>query len=444
MDTILIVVLGAIAALLGWRHWHLLSGLKDLNQVLSTNPSPKTSDLRTRSGSDQLAALSRTVLNHSAEATLTRDLEASRRQLLEALLNEIKDALFIVDEDSEIRYANQAAAQLFPSEQGILGRPLIEVCLDHRIVDTIDLAWELDSKTQDRFNRRVGDSEDDRAERIYLVEAEPFSSRGLGQGAWMLIRDTTLQLETERIRRDFVANASHELRTPLSIISGYLEMLDVSEDGDEAAIPYLESLKRSIPTMRKHADRLSRIVDDMLTISKLETHDEFLNRDTFDLVDCIKDTVEHLQPIIDEQHARLQLDLPEESMMIGDRFYWDQVFFNLIENALKQNPDPGLRVTISLVPEDGRYRIEIIDDGVGIPAADIPHVFKRFYRVQKDHSQNVKGTGLGLSIVKRAVEAHHGTIRVKSQPGRETNFIIEVPQPPAPKLEKSDHSNSRS
>lgn len=440
MDAFLIVLFGAIAAFFGWRYWQLLDGLRDLNHLLINKSDPKPADLKSRSNSARLADLCRTVFDHTAEATLNRDLEASQRQFLEALLNEIEDALYLVDENSEVRFANQSALQLFPSGHGVIGRPLIEVCLDHRIVDTVQLARELDSKTQDRFNRRLGGEDEDRAERIYLIEAEPFSSRGLGQGAWILIRDITLQLETERIRRDFVANASHELRTPLSIISGYLEMLDGSEDSPP---PDLDALAGSIPTMRKHADRLSRIVDDMLTISKLESYDELLNRDTFDLADSIRDTVEHLQPLIDEQRARVKLDLPKKSAMVGDRFYWDQVFFNLIENALKQNPDPGLHISIRLRSEDGRYRIETVDDGVGIPAAELPHIFKRFYRVQKDHSQAIKGTGLGLSIVKRAVEAHHGTIRVKSSPGRETNFVIEVPQPPAPKVEPSNHSNPK-
>ncbi|MCB1061468.1 MAG: PAS domain-containing protein [Verrucomicrobiae bacterium] len=435
MQTVLTVAFACLAVFFGLRYWTILRGLRELNTLINQDKVARPSDLRTASESRALADLSRTVLNHTAETTLSRDLEATQRRFLEALLNEIEDALFIVDADSEVRFSNRAAKHLFPSDHNHLGRPLIEVCLDHRVVDTVRLAKEVGSKTQDRFNRRAN-SGHPRGERIYLVEAEPLSSLELGQGAWVLIRDITLQLETERVRQDFVANASHELRTPLSIMSGYLEMMDAREGEPPVDA---DTLKRCIPTMRKHADRLSRVVDDMLAISKLEGSDDLLNRETFDLVESIRDTVENLQLLIENHHARINLDLPLNAIMVGDRFYWDQVFFNLIENALKQNLEPGLKITVRLVSDHGRYRIEIIDDGVGIPSADLPHVFKRFYRVQKDHSQIIKGTGLGLSIVKRAIEAHHGSIRVQSRPGRETSFIIEVPQPPATKLHESNH-----
>ncbi len=432
-STLLIIALTLLSAVLGWRYWDLLRGIREATGLIRGDTAPKPTDLRTGSESSALAELTRSVFNHVTEASLTRDLEATQRRFLEALLNEIDDALLIVDAHSEIRFSNRAAQRLFPSEHSHYGRPLIEVCLDHRIVDTVRLAWELGGKTQDRFNRRMTPGEE-RGERIYLVEAEPLGSIELGEGAWVLIRDITLPLETERIRRDFVANASHELRTPLSIISGYLEMLDITESGEPMDE---ETLRRCIPTMRKHADRLTRIVDDMLAISKLESHEELLNRDVFDLGDCIRDSLEHLQPLVEEKHARTHLELPLDALMVGDRFYWEQVFFNLIENALKQNPEPGLNITVRMRTEGGRYRIEVTDDGVGIPAADLPHIFKRFYRVQKDHSQLIKGTGLGLSIVKRAVEAHHGSIRVQSRPGHRTTFTIEVPQPPAAKPQGS-------
>src|SRR5690606_15901368 len=129
--------------------------------------------------------------------------------------------------------------------------------------------------------------------------------------------------------------------------------------------------------------------------------------------------------------ARVRVEAaPETSWtLVGDRFYWDQILFNPIENALKQNAEPGLEIVVRFALVEGPYRITVTHDGIGIPAADIPLVFKRFYRVQKHHAQSqVKGTGLGLSIVKRAVEAHHGRIEVESRPGVETVFTITVPQ----------------
>ena len=239
------------------------------------------------------------------------------------------------------------------------------------------------------------------------------------------MRNITSQLETEQIRRDFVANASHELRTPLSIINGYLETMDDADMDLNQAM-----FRRAVRTMRKHGERISRIVEDMLTISKLENATNLLNLEPFDLRDSLDEMISQLMPIIEEHHAKVKVNAnPDEVWVLeGDRYYWDQIFFNLIENALKQNRAKGLRIDVEFSSEGGRYIIEIRDNGVGIPAADIPLIFKRFYRVQKHHAQNqVKGTGLGLSIVKRAIEAHSGTISVDSQPGVATVFTISVP-----------------
>jgi PAS domain S-box-containing protein len=360
-----------------------------------------------------------------------RESEKSRKEFLEALLNEIEDAIIILDEEFKVRFSNRAARHLFPSEQSQVGRQLIEVCLDHRIVDTVSLSIEIGGRTQEQITKR-GQVKEGRVDRTYLVESEPLSSRGIGNGAWILIRDITMKLETERIRQDFVANASHELRTPLSIINGYLEMFDGGEAFDS------ETAKRCIATMRKHGERLSRIVEDMLAISKLETTADMLNWERFDWADCIYDSLEHLHPLIEGNGARIKVDLPEEREFFGDRYYWDQIFFNLIENALKENPGGKLKITIRVISDEGRYRIEVSDNGLGIPSADVPHVFKRFYRVQKDHSKIVKGTGLGLSIVKRAVEAHHGRIELRSIPGRETTFTITVPKPTKQMAQKAE------
>jgi signal transduction histidine kinase len=255
-----------------------------------------------------------------------------------------------------------------------------------------------------------------------------------------MFRDITNQLETEQIRRDFVANASHELRTPLSIINGYLETMDnVDIDLNQAMS------RRAVHTMRKHGDRISRIVEDMLTISKLENANNLLKFDAFDLRHSLDEMISQLMPMIEENHASIKVNSdPDEVWMLeGDRHYWDQIFFNLIENAVKQNRSQGLEITVDLTSQDGRYCIKIEDNGIGIPTADIPLIFKRFYRVEKHHAQSkTTGTGLGLSIVKRAVEAHSGSIAVKSEPGILTTFTISIPQSSSSLANKSSLSTS--
>jgi signal transduction histidine kinase len=253
----------------------------------------------------------------------------------------------------------------------------------------------------------------------------PLPGAGTGPNFRTIIRDVTSEHQAEQIRKDFVANASHELRTPLSIISGYLENLL-----DDHMVDDPVTTRRFLSVMRKHADRISRIVEDMLVISRLESGEAAaLSIEPFRFRSCIHDVLERLESVIRNQRAEIHVVMPDEDLEFrGDRFYWTQVLFNLVENALKHNLHPGLRVEIGCVLESGMFRIWVADNGIGMPSADLPHIFRRFYRVGKHHSQQeIKGTGLGLSIVKRAVEAHGGTIQVTSVPGRDTRFLIAVP-----------------
>lgn len=433
MQTIVIFLLLALSLWLFWRLYLIKRGIRGLREALEEERTSSRELLPSPSTAPPLSELSRVALDAISEANLVRDSEKQQRLFLEALLNEIKDAIFILDQDKEIRFLNQAAKILFPSEQPYIARAFIDVVRDHRIYDTLELAEEIGAKVSDRIELRVQEPDEPRPRELkMLIEAEPLTFTGSEEnlGAWITLRDITQQLETEQIRKDFVANASHELRTPLSIINGYLETM--TEDDVDLNNP---ANRRALKTMGKHGERIARIVDDMLTISKLEGAADLLAREPFDLRESVDDMASQLMPLVEETHARLKLDIDPKRdwILVGDRYYWDQIFFNLIENALKQNAEPGLRVDVSFRDENGRYIITVSDDGIGIPASDIPLIFKRFYRVEKHHAQNqVKGTGLGLSIVKRAVEAHNGTISVESTPGVRTAFTITIPQPRLP------------
>ncbi|MCB1204066.1 MAG: hypothetical protein KDN18_07390 [Verrucomicrobiae bacterium] len=423
------LILAALAGWFAWRYFRLKHGVRDLTRTLLSTTPESQSDLPPVRERLVLPDLRRALVETLSEAVLLRDAERKQREFQDALLNEIKDAIFILDASREIRFLNEAAKQLFPSDQPYQSRHFFDVCRDHRVYDTLELAEEIGAKVSDHVALHVREEKKDRLKEVtLLVEAEPlvFGAESSRTGSWILLKDITAELETEQIRRDFVANASHELRTPLSIINGYLETMDEDDTDLNQAV-----FRRAVRTMRKHGERIARIVDDMLTISKLEGATELLATEPFDLRDSVEETVRQLGPIIEENHARVSVeaDPSVDWTLAGDRFYWDQIFFNLIENALKQNPEPGLKIKVRFTSAEGRLLISITDDGIGIPAADIPLIFKRFYRVQKHHAQTqVKGTGLGLSIVKRAVEAHHGRIEVESKPGVRTVFTITVPQ----------------
>jgi signal transduction histidine kinase len=353
-------------------------------------------------------------------------LQSIQERVTESMLDQFDDGFIVVDANLTILTANRAACETFARVNGIVGRTVIEAFLDHRIVAVVKRSLEDQTKYVDTFRleefRMV---KGERMERHLTVESAPLPAPVHGaQGAWIILRDESERYHVEQIRKDFVANASHEIRTPLSIILGYLENLS---DGG-LADPNVA--QRFYGVMTKHAQRLARIVDDMLTISKLEGSSTLLRAEVFDLAESVTDMVEHLHPLIVEKQATVLINLPEEDRsIVGDRFYWDQVFFNLVENALKQNERVGLEIEVRMSSTDREHIVEVVDNGVGIPSTHLPHVFKRFYRVERSHSQNqVKGTGLGLSIVKRAVEAHRGSVAVVSRPGQETIFRITVPK----------------
>lgn len=246
----------------------------------------------------------------------------------------------------------------------------------------------------------------------------------------ILFHDVTEEYRTQTVRRDFVANASHELRTPLTIIHGYLENLLEDEEAEEGD---RESRTHMLKLMQKHTNRIIRIVEDMLVISKLEgTGAGRLKWKKFNLSECMDDVIGRLESMARERQVDIRLDVtPSPFFIDGDKFYWTQILFNLMENAMKQNLEPGLCLTIGARMEDDCIRIWVSDSGIGIPSAHLPYIFNRFYRVETHHSQQIKGTGLGLSIVRRAIEAHNGTISVTSMPGEETKFTMLLPLPGA-------------
>ena len=346
------------------------------------------------------------------------------------LLDALGDAFLLVDAEANIRFANEAARALFGRRE-LLNRPVSEAFLDPRLADALLRCLETGEPVQSRVvlpqqTSPRGDLET-RGVNAWIIDAAQLSNPAGGAlTTRVIIRDVTAEHQIEQVRKDFVANASHELRTPLAIINGYLENLI-----DDNMLEDPEMTRRFLTVMRKHADRISRIVEDMLVISRLESGEaNALKVEPFKFRSCVQDVLERLESVIRNQHAEITVTMPDPDLVMqGDRFYWTQVLFNLIENALKQNPYSGLRVEIGCERADDNIRIWIPDNGVGIPSADLAHIFRRFFRVEKHHSQQeIKGTGLGLSIVKRAIEAHGGTIGVTSVPGSETKFLITVPR----------------
>jgi len=349
--------------------------------------------------------------------------ESSHHREIRRLLDALPDPFFSISQDRKFIRLNTPAAELFKNRD-LHGRSIRQIFLDADILEIIDESFESSS----RLSRTVilspnSSFSTQQKTSHWAIEVHPVSLQTDQIEIQLMMRDITGSVIADQVRQDFIANASHELRTPLSIISGYLENLTEKDGLDQKPIA-----KKMLGTMSQHVDRINRIVDDMLMISRLESAKEGkLRIENFKLSDCVRDIADRLDLVIKNQKATITEDLSDITLN-GDFYYWTQLLFNLVENALKQNPNTPIEIKISALQNKHNTVITITDNGIGIPRGDLAFIFKRFYRVEKDHSQNkVKGTGLGLSIVKRAVEAHGGNITVSSSPGVETTFTIETP-----------------
>lgn len=410
MPPLSLLLLLCLLALAAWtwareRRWRQLTDR--LTQAAGLRPAE----------ADKLAARFTGLVE--AEGTLAR--EEYLRRLFEALLQEIRQGVVIVDEQMRIKFCNRSMERLMHKAAIRRGRTLLEELADHQVAELAQAALREERRCVREIEHQAVLEGGAMGIRYYLVEASPLPAKA-ERGVWLMVYDVTEQTMTEQIRRDFVANASHELRTPLTLINGYIESLQSGVVRDEAG------RARCLSVMEKHGKRILRIIEDLLTISRLENGASALNLEPFNVRACVQDALDHLAPLLEGRDIRIELDFPPEGGELrGDRFYWDQVFANLLENAIKENPNPGLVIRVS-----GEWRpdgcvLTVSDNGIGIPAHDLPFVFKRFYRGHKHHSPEIKGTGLGLSIVRRTVEAHGGTIELASMPGVETRFTIRLP-----------------
>ncbi|MDK2903185.1 MAG: hypothetical protein PWQ93_1104 [Clostridiales bacterium] len=224
----------------------------------------------------------------------------------------------------------------------------------------------------------------------------------------------------DKARSEFVANASHELKTPLSSIKVLAQSLVQNPDAG------LDVYKEFMHDIDSEIDRMSNIINDLLTLVQLDKDKPEITYGDVDLDKLINETLKVLRPLAVAKNIKLNYRCEEGMYIKGDAPKLKQMLINLIDNALKYTPEGG-SVDVRLYKKDGRALIEVVDNGIGIPEADLPYIFDRFYRVDKARSRSTGGTGLGLSIAQKIVHLHNGTINVESNEGEGTRFFIELP-----------------
>ncbi len=355
-----------------------------------------------------ISALGQALNSMSGELAQRLNAIAQDRMRLETVLAATLEGVIALDRDGKVTLMNQAAQRLLNVAPGSsVGRPLSDTC---RNLGLVTLAREAVRENQ---LRTVEIKESGKTLEVY---ATPLGS---GTGVVLVVHDVTEVRRLESVRRDFVANVSHELKTPLTSIRAYLETL---LEGDGLNDP--ENNVRFLKKIELHANRLTALITDLLSLSKIESGDAFSQRQRISLSEMVLGSHQRLAPNAELKNIELRLQIGTEPLyVLGDAEAFHQIFDNLIDNAIKYTESGG-RVEVSLERTDGRIRANVSDTGMGIPQEDLPRVFERFYRVDKARSRELGGTGLGLSIVKHLVQALDGEIHVESEVGKGSKFSV--------------------
>jgi len=345
-----------------------------------------------------------------------RETEREGNQL-KSIIESMREGVIVISREEELLLVNDAAKEMFAIDDAAIGRPYLET------VRNPDLQGLISRMQRKKKSATQEISVLYPKERSYLVSVR-ISPRY--REIIVVIFNITEFKNLERIKADFVANVSHELRTPLTSIKGYIEtLLDKSYDTDEEKKEFLEIIE-------ENTDRLIAIASDLLVLSELEsggtdTRDSRKGFEEIDIRETILRSVGSLDSLFSRNKVNLSLDI-EDGMppYRANRFLVERMLINLVENSAKYTLENG-SVSVRASARNGAFRIEVEDNGIGIPQEHHERIFERFYRVDKNRSREIGGTGLGLSIVKHIVIQHEGTISVRSSEDEGTTFTVELP-----------------
>ena len=361
------------------------------------------------------------------ELEIRHRLIEAERDHAETILNSLHDAVLVTDSFNEISLTNHRAAELLGFDTSTAARrPIDEVVHDPRIRELIKEIRSSGVVTRQKHVEHAMESSGEMGGRTSTFDvtlaALPDGQSGVG-GVVTILRDITKEREISQLKSDFVSQASHELRTPLSSINAYVEMLIDSEAQDEA------SRQEFYQIIKSESDRVSRMIDNMLNISRIEAGIVSVDRTDCDFVKICNEVIETMQPQAAAKDIMLSMKSgPLVYTADADRDMMHQVVMNLVSNAIKYTPDGG-RVTISIENDDmtRSVMVTVADTGLGIPPDALPRLFEKFYRIE-NYKRVAKGTGLGLNLVKHIVETvHRGTITVTSELGMGSKFIFTIP-----------------
>ena len=366
---------------------------------------------------DEIGRLAR-AFNYLSEeiVRLTR-----KEEWLREVLSSIREAIIVTNASGEIVLANPAASRLFMIEAARKR----SIPVTHIEDEAMRELFERVHRRQSGIYNEELSAMTSKGRRTLKVTAVPVMKGEQFDGTVLVINDVTRLRNLERTRRDFVSSVSHELRTPLASIKGYTEtLLEGAMSDPEHATTFLNIILQE-------SEQLTALVNDVLDLSRIESGKIVYTFEPVEVKPQLEKTVALFEPAALRKGVTIELNLPDGlPPVLADRGYFDIVMRNLVDNAIKYVDAERGRVRVSAYATSEGVSIEVADNGIGIPQADLDRIFERFYRVDKARSRELGGTGLGLSIVKHIVLAHKGKVEVRSRANRGATFTVTLPAAP--------------
>ena len=336
----------------------------------------------------------------------------SQESKTEIILEHMADGVIAFSTSRQVVHMNKAAMRMLNITEN--EDTFEKLCQKLNINIDFDKIMYLPNYQSMEFKAQMGELA------LSIVFAPFFSDELNPMGIIMIVRNITDSVKTDNVRKEFVANVSHELKTPLTSIRGYSETI---MNGD---LTYQEIIKFS-KVINQEANRMSRLVSDLLQLSKIDYNRVNWNKSTLNTVDILKKVCEKVRYEAEQKSHKLELICTDKVPSIyADKDSIEQIVINILTNSIKYTPDGGL-IRVYAGPIDDRVYIKVIDNGIGIPQKDLKRIFERFYRVDKARSRKMGGTGLGLSIVKEMVDGNNGTININSKLNEGTEVTMTFP-----------------
>ena len=421
---LLITLIAAISALLLTSLIALkfsASVIRPVNELISASKEISEGKYSRRvsiNSKDELGILSNTfnVMASKLEVSLMDLIDKNYR--VDSIINSLTGAIIAVNQDMKIIFINTIARQLFNIENNtaVIGANIIEIVRNPQINFFLGETIKNNTPLVNEINLSTPE------QKIMNVYTNPIMSteENNNSGGIIYLQDITNLKKLEQIRTEFVSNVTHELKTPLTSIKGYIETLKNGAINDQkVAMNFLEIIDIE-------SERLNNLISDILELSEIESGQKVNDKKNHYLKPIIEDVFNIVQSIAQKKEVSLKNEIEDGLVIYANPKRIKQMLTNLINNAIKYNKNNG-NVLVKAFRDEGKIVIIVKDTGIGIPKEHIPRIFERFYRVDQGRARSIGGTGLGLSIVKHIVNLYNGDIKVVSEPGEGSEFIVQLP-----------------